>query len=152
MHRKHLPFDTDVTRSQLLLIDFDHTMIAANSTELYIAFCKPMLIVSIIEFLVRGAIPWGIVPVKRRYSLRDYLCVFIITAVTPWNLLLWRREGPSLFRKILSTDVSQFINAFDQSKGCDCVFWDAFRDKIASQKQHLRKHQISSHAFSCRYW
>ncbi|WP_210246747.1 hypothetical protein, partial [Methylobacterium sp. WL119] len=54
---------------ELVFVDFDHTMLAENSSELFIRFCKPMFIAAVIDFIIRNLIPWRILRIKRWYSV-----------------------------------------------------------------------------------
>jgi len=92
-------------------VDFDHTLLAANSTELFIAFCRPSLYVALIDFLIRRCLPWQVLPVAKRYRLRDYVCFVALVVLTPWNLQRWRRAAPGLFAAHRSAYVEGLIEA-----------------------------------------
>lgn len=100
----------------LVLVDFDHTLFASNSTELFISRCRPSLLVAVIDFLVRGCVPWRVMPGGRGYRVRDYLCVVLIAVLTPWNLVLWRRVAPALFERHRASEVSGLLDTVDRSR------------------------------------
>lgn len=105
----HLPVDATVARKTF--VDFDHTLLAANSTELFIAFCRPSLWVALIDLLIRRCLPWQVLPIAKRYRLRDYVCCVALVVLTPWNLLRWRRAAPGFFAAHRSAYVEGLIEA-----------------------------------------
>ncbi|MGY1837718.1 MULTISPECIES: hypothetical protein [unclassified Modestobacter] len=109
-----------------VLVDFDHTLFASNSTELFISRCRPSLVVAVIDFLVRGRVPWRFLPGRRGYRIRDYLCVVLIVVLTPWNLRRWRREAPALFEQHRATGISAFFADVDRSRLTIISFGMAF--------------------------
>ncbi|MCI2239425.1 hypothetical protein MO973_00925 [Paenibacillus sp. TRM 82003] len=130
--RRQAPVTADTVRRQVaepdspVLVDFDHTLFASNSTELFISRCRPSLVVAVIDFLVRGCVPWRLVPGGRGYRVRDYLCVVLIVVLTPWNLLLWRRAAPALFEQHRATGVSGLLADVDRSRLTIISFGMAF--------------------------
>ncbi|WP_459643244.1 hypothetical protein [Kineococcus sp. NUM-3379] len=130
--RRQSPVSADTVRRQVaepdspVLVDFDHTLFACNSTELFIARCRPSLVVAVIDFLVRVCVPWRLVPGGRGYRVRDYLCVVLIVVLTPWNLLLWRRAAPALFEQHRATGVSALFADVDRSRLTIISFGMAF--------------------------
>lgn len=99
-----------------VLVDFDHTLFASNSTELFISRCRPSLVTAAIDFLVRGCVPWRLVPGGRGHRIRDYLCVALLVVLMPWNLLLWRRAAPALFEQHRATGISTLFADVDRSR------------------------------------
>ena len=93
-----------------VLVDFDHTLFACNSTELFIASCKPSSLAAIIDFAVRQCFPWRLTGVKHWFRLRDYVCCCAILLCSPWNLLIWRQIAPRLFAERLSVAVSDALS------------------------------------------
>ncbi|WP_432503630.1 hypothetical protein [Kineococcus arenarius] len=130
--RRRSPVTADTVRRQIadpdspVLVDFDHTIFACNSTELFISRCRPSLVVAVIDFLVRVCLPWRLVPGRRGYRVRDYLCVVLIVVLTPWNVPLWRRAAPALFERYRATGVSAFFADVDRSRLTIISFGMAF--------------------------
>lgn len=120
--RQQLRVTANTVRRQIaepdspVLVDFDHTLLASNSTELFISHCRPSLVVAVIEVLVRGCVPWRLVPGGRGFRIRDYLCVVLIVVLTPWNLPLWRRAAPALFERHRATAICAFFADVDRSR------------------------------------
>jgi hypothetical protein len=130
--RRQSPVTADTVRRQIaepdspVLVDFDHTLFACNSTELFISRCRPSLVVAVIDFLVRGRVPWRLVPGGRGYRIRDYFCVVLIVVLMPWNLPLWRRAAPALFEQHRATGISAFFADVDRSRLTIISFGMAF--------------------------
>ena len=103
------------TPDRLLLVDFDHTLFAANSTEMFISECRPAMVVSVIDFAVRQCIPWKLTGVPKWFRLRDYICVLTILICTPWNVWRWRRRAPGLFAQRRSDVVAEMLEDVDPS-------------------------------------
>ncbi|MFC3125317.1 hypothetical protein ACFOD4_09600 [Pseudoroseomonas globiformis] len=82
-----------------VFVDFDHTVFSCNSTELFIASCKPAFMAAAIDFIVRDCVPWRLTGLPRWFRLRDYVCVALIVLLMPWTLLAWRRNAPALFAR-----------------------------------------------------
>ncbi|KAA2213714.1 HAD family hydrolase [Teichococcus oryzae] len=99
-----------------VFVDFDHTIFSCNSTELFIASCKPSLLVAIIDFLVRQCIPWRLTGLPRWFRLRDYACVLLIVLLMPWNLWLWKRRAPALFARHESLPVRRSLSRLDPQR------------------------------------
>ncbi len=99
-----------------VFVDFDHTLFACNSTELFIANCKPSLVVAIIEFVIRRCVPWRLTRLPNWYRVRDYICCAVIIALCPWNIWHWRRVAPGLFTQFIHTDLAATLRRLDPSK------------------------------------
>ena len=99
-----------------IFLDFDHTLFGCNSTELFIASCKPAILVAIIDFIVRRCVPWRLTGVANWFRLRDHCCLVIILALFPWNLFTWRRLAPEFFNKYVSPDISEALDKIDPSQ------------------------------------
>lgn len=102
--------------SDVVFVDFDYTLLSSNSTELFIASCKPALVVGTIEFFVRSCIPWKFSGIKHCYRLRDYICVLLIAILTPWNILSWKKNAPAIFSRLSTVDIIDEIRSIDRSR------------------------------------
>lgn len=98
---------------QIWLVDFDHTLLAANSTELFVGMCSPGLIIAMIDFVCRRLLPWRLTRMKQWYRTRDYVCFLAIAGLTPWNLWLWQRRAPALFARLRSAEVAEKLAVID---------------------------------------
>jgi len=91
----------------VFFVDFDHTLFAANSTELFIASSKPSLLVAIIEFVVRRCIPWRFTGLRGYARLSDFVCCTAIIILCPWTMFMWRRRAPQLFGRFVSQEIAE---------------------------------------------
>ncbi|GLS17212.1 hypothetical protein GCM10007874_02270 [Labrys miyagiensis] len=105
-----------VNGKELVFVDFDHTLLACNSSELFIAACKPSWLVACIDLVVRRLIPWKLTHVPHWYRLRDYACCALIVLLCPWNVMLWKRGAPDLFRRHESRELAVSLRACDPTR------------------------------------
>lgn len=110
------PITRESIGDRVVFVDFDHTLFTANSTEMFISRCRPMLITSIIEFLLRRCLPWRWLRVARWHSIRDYACVSMLILLMPWNLLRWRRYAPEIFHAHKSEVIERTLESVDSEK------------------------------------
>ena len=94
----------------LVFVDFDHTLFACNSTELFIATCRPSAVAAIIEFVVRRCIPWRLTGLRGHGRLRDFICCLAIMVICPWSLPIWRRKAPELFKQYVSGEIASRLS------------------------------------------
>lgn len=99
------------TQRDICFADFDHTLFSCNSTELFIASCKPSMLVALVDLLVRRCIPWRLTGLEQWFRLRDYACCLCLILLMPWNLLIWRRIAPDLFARLESRMVADRLRA-----------------------------------------
>jgi len=100
----------------LWLVDFDHTLLAANSTEMFVAQCNPAPLVALIDFLIRRLVPWRLTGFARWFRLRDYAVILAITVLTPWNLWLWRRRAARHFAQHEAPATKAMLASIDPSR------------------------------------
>jgi hypothetical protein len=99
-----------------VFVDFDHTLFASNSTELFITSSSPSLLVAIIEFAVRRCIPWGLTGLSGYARLRDFLCCMAIIILCPWSLFVWRRRAPQLFQRYASAKIKSRLSEVEAGR------------------------------------
>lgn len=97
-------------------VDFDHTLLAANSTELFVGQCAPSLLVALVDFVLRVALPWKLTGIPRWFRLRDYAVVWCLLVLMPWNAWLWRRRAAGLFAAHESVEVKERLAALDPAR------------------------------------
>lgn len=81
-----------------VILDFDHTLFAANSTELFLATARPAFLASFLLWLVRELPPWHLGSADKWFRVRDWLSVLAVVLVMPWHLRRWRRLAPGLWQ------------------------------------------------------
>lgn len=108
--------DRDPAAERKIFVDFDHTLFACNSTELFIASCRPAFLAAAIDFLVRDCIPWRLTGLPRWFRLRDFVCCLLILLVMPWTWWQWRRQAPALFARHESAAVRRSLERLPPDK------------------------------------
>jgi hypothetical protein len=93
-----------------VFVDFDHTLFGGNSTELFLASCRPSLLVAIIEFVVRRCLPWRLTGLTGYFRLRDFVCCTAVMILCPWSLAMWRRRAPQVFERAVSQEIAQRLS------------------------------------------
>ena len=85
---------------ELALIDFDHTLLLANSTELYLDSIRPRWLGAALMELIEWLEPWRLSEHPRAKAIwRDPIRVWVATLLAPWTLVLWRRKAAELMRE-----------------------------------------------------
>lgn len=102
--------------ASLVFVDFDHTLLRGNSTELFIASCRPSFLVAALEFLVRGCVPWRFTGLPQWFRLRDFCCWLAISVLLPWNSAAWRRNAPGTFLRLRNRDVEDELAGIDAER------------------------------------
>ena len=88
-------------------VDFDHSLLAANSTELYLNHCRPYAIVGALLAVLELLAPWRLGRcVNGTYLWRDPIRVWLVRLLMPWTILSFRRAAPRLFERYQSASVS----------------------------------------------
>jgi hypothetical protein len=90
-------FDAHSEIPRLILVDFDHTLLGGNSTELFIARSKPSALIRVLSLLLRNCIPWRLTRLRNWFRLRDYLFCRTLFFLLPRNIVRWKDLGPALF-------------------------------------------------------
>ncbi|WP_419898894.1 hypothetical protein [Roseomonas sp. USHLN139] len=99
-----------------VFIDFDHTLLGGNSTELYILSCRPHWMAATIDFLVRDLVPWRLTGLPHWFRLRDYVCCLLLMLLMPWTVPAWRRQAPALFAAQASRSVAAALAPIDAAR------------------------------------
>jgi hypothetical protein len=108
--------DSAAAMSGPVFVDFDYTLFGANSTELFIATCRPSLLVAIIEFAVRRCVPWRLTGLSGHFRLRDFVCCMAIIILCPWSLFMWRRRAPQLFERHASQEIASRLSEYERAR------------------------------------
>ena len=76
--------------SEILILDFDHTLFLSNSTEEYLNFAYPRTISVFCLTFIDWFRPWNFLPgVNKRFIYRDFIRVLIISILFPWTYLVY---------------------------------------------------------------
>lgn len=100
------------SETTLAVVDFDHTLIDGNSTELYLDSIRPRWLAGTIHALLWALAPWrwlGDTPDQIRY--RDYIRVVVMTILFPWSPLRWQRLAPKIVARYGVTPLIEALRA-----------------------------------------
>ena len=109
-------FSTGAEVPCLIFVDFDHTLLGGNSTELFIANSRPFAVVSVLNFLVRKCIPWRLVRTRNWFRLRDYAFCRLLFTLLPHNLERWREMGPAIFEQLRNFELEEVLEPMPQRR------------------------------------
>ena len=79
----------------LAVLDFDETLWLRNSTEEFIAFARPAVLVAVVLQILGLIKPWRLISRAKAGYYRDWIRVWAVVIVAPWSVLAWRRHGPA---------------------------------------------------------
>lgn len=82
---------------QRVVLDFDHTLLLANSTECFIAQAKPAFLVAPLLKLLGGVAPWKLGSGDGYFERRDLYRVVLVLLLAPWTIWLFKRRAPEIF-------------------------------------------------------
>lgn len=88
------------------LVDFDHTLFFANSTEQFLDHARPVFLAAVLLGLLNRLKPW--LWLNRENGLflyRDFLRVAVVSLCMPWTLLTWLVQGPRLWRRYANEEL-----------------------------------------------
>ncbi len=105
-----------LTPDSTALVDFDHTLFACNSTELFIATCRPACVVAVVDAILLHLVPWRRLAGPQWFRARDLVRCLALIVMCPWSLPLWTRSAPGLWRRHSSGAVCKALNRIDPSR------------------------------------
>lgn len=84
--------------SDVVVVDFDETLLLVSSTLAYLEALRPRKAAAAIIFGLRALRPWRWLPSWRADPVyTDYwLRVLVTTVILPWSLPRWRKRAPAL--------------------------------------------------------
>ena len=77
----------------LAVLDFDETLWLRNSTEEFIAFARPAVLVAVVLQILGLIKPWRLISRAKAGYYRDWIRVWAVVIVAPWSVLAWRRHA-----------------------------------------------------------
>lgn len=78
-------------RDRIAIVDFDHTMFFANSTELFLDSIRPRFLFVWLHWIVEWFTPWKTLRKRgvTRDQLKDPMLIFYATILFPWTWVMW---------------------------------------------------------------
>jgi phosphoserine phosphatase len=120
----------------VLLVDFDHTLLLANSSEEFVRSARPYLLAAVVLKLLEYLKPWNLLgtPEARRIA-RETLRVRIICLLFPFALAGWRGRAGKIAEKWGN---SQLLKALRQRADCRVVITSlGFKSLLAPVLRHM---------------
>lgn len=102
----------------LLLVDFDHTLMMANSTELFLEHVRPSFVFVLVHWLVSWLVPWRRLSARgiQKHELFDPIRTVMTICLLPWSLLTWRLVTPGLSKRYTNTVLLRKLKALDPAR------------------------------------
>ncbi len=92
------------------VLDFDETLWLRNSTEEFIRFARPSVIVAIVMQILGMLKPWRLISRDNPDYYRDWIRIWAVVLVSPWSILAWRKHaariGPAYLNASLLRDIA----------------------------------------------
>lgn len=105
-----------LTPDSTAFVDFDHTLFACNSTELFIATGRPACVVAVVDAILLHLVPWRLLAGPQWFRARDLVRCLAVIVVCPWSLPLWTRSAPGLWRRHASGAVCKALDRTGPSR------------------------------------
>ena len=103
--------------SDVLIVDFDHTLFLSNSTEEYLDTAFPAPASAFVLALIDWLKPWSLFPgEKKRFVYRDAIRVFLISLLFPWTYFIYLLKARKLVKKYLNPAVVGIVDSKKWSK------------------------------------
>lgn len=84
-------------KDDLLIVDFDETLLLRNSTELFLDHAAPAVLAAIASRLIEFVKPWRLWQRYRDgFAMADWLRVLVVVCLMPWVVMRWRRVAPAI--------------------------------------------------------
>jgi phosphoserine phosphatase len=94
------------------LVDFDHTLFYANSTEQFLDHARPTFLAAALLGLLRKWQPWMWVKSENsQFLYQDFLRVAVVSLCMPWTCLTWLVQGPRLWRRHCNEELTDRLLA-----------------------------------------
>ncbi len=100
------------TVSGTTYVDFDHTLLAANSTELFLSHAGPKALTGLVLGLLDLLAPWRLGAYKNDTPLlRDPIRLWAVLLLFPWSRWRFKRRAPSLFTRYRNDELYSAVGA-----------------------------------------
>lgn len=98
--------------SNILILDFDHTLFLSNSTEEYLDSAFPSSLCAFVLACIDWLKPWNLLPGEnKRFVYRDAIRVIVISILFPWTYFAYWFQARSLSRLYLNSEIVRVIES-----------------------------------------
>ncbi len=80
-------------------VDFDHTLLLANSTEEFVRAARPYSLYAIVLGVLSFLKPWNLMSKDGAFVWRDVIRTVAILVLAPWTLLFFPRQARNIFQQ-----------------------------------------------------
>ena len=92
--------------SEILILDFDHTLFLSNSTEEYLDSARPKFLCALLLALIEGLKLWNLFPGEnKRFVYRDVIRIIVVSILLPWTYFLYIFRIDDLLKQHLNSEV-----------------------------------------------
>lgn len=105
-------------RSDAYLVDFDHTLMFANSTELFLDNVRPKAIFTAVHWLLTWLVSWKSLANKgiHKHEIFDPLRILLCLLLAPWSALTWQLKAKRLARRHSNNVLLEHLNTLPPRK------------------------------------
>ena len=133
--------------AQLVVIDFDGTLLLRNSTEEYLRSVRPRAPATLLLAALSAVKPWRWTAQNGEIDFdRDWFRVFLCTILFPWSPLLWQRTSRRVADRFLNAPLAQALNA---SHGRIIIATQGFAFIVRPLVARMVKAEA---IVACRFW
>ncbi|MGF1447948.1 MAG: HAD family hydrolase [Opitutales bacterium] len=122
----------DAAPGSVLLVDFDETLLQANSTQTFVRAARPYFFSALLFAVMEKLQPWNLLPADgRSILLRDWVRLFTVMLFFPWTLWLWRGKAAAIAQEWGNRDL---IEALRERPDCRLIItsygWRALLEPV----------------------
>ena len=98
--------------SEILILDFDHTLFLSNSTEEYLDSARPKILCALLLAFLEGLKPWNLFPGEnKRFVHRDAIRIIVVSTLLPWTYFLYIFRINRLLKEYLNLEIINTISS-----------------------------------------
>ncbi|WP_298092733.1 hypothetical protein [uncultured Sphingomonas sp.] len=98
-------------RPAYAVLDFDETLWLRNSTEEFIRFARPSIIVAVVLQILGLLKPWRLCSRQNPDYYRDWIRIWAVVLVSPWSVIAWRNHAAKIGRAHVNAGLLRDIAA-----------------------------------------
>jgi phosphoserine phosphatase len=112
--RTSLEDDLAASPTMTVLVDFDHTLLLGNSTEVFLDTARPRWLALLLNAVARWLWRKPVIRSLLGRIERDHFRVLVVACLLPWTLPLWRWTGRRLGDRLLNRRLVELVSTPDR--------------------------------------
>lgn len=96
-----------------VFVDFDHTLLLANSSEKFLDSARPRIIFAPLLKLLGALQPWRIAGSNGKFVWRELIRFMIVLLLAPWTLILFKNRARRVFASHLNHRLDDVLKTVD---------------------------------------